>query len=232
MRAALLAGVGRSIGARDQHVEEGPAIRACSPRLPIGRTGLGAWEVGCRPPHPLAPPRAQYQSRGAVTVPMAETAQELIAVLAAIRAEPPSYELVFPGDFAARIRAAGDVSFFVELVRTLTDSTLVSKMLSLAFYWKDMPYEIWRQILRELAGDAILMYQLRRVLSQVLAIDVAKMIEADPQVLARVHSNPRWQSAGGEWWEEITADLGLEYRTIWRRLAAEGAPMNVDVDAL
>jgi hypothetical protein len=160
-----------------------------------------------------------------------ETARDLIADMVTARSSVPKDEFFIPRAFEARIRAVGDVPFFLELMRTYTDSTLEGKMLSLAFYWKDTPYETWRQLLREAASDATLMYQLRWIFSTCLAIDVVKMVDADPEVRARVHGNPPCPTAGGEWWEEITADLGLDYRTIWRRLAAEGAPMNVDVDA-
>jgi hypothetical protein len=165
-------------------------------------------------------------------MPTHETARELIADLAAAEMAAPKDEFFSPSAFVPRIRAVGDVPSFVELMRTYADSTLQGWMLRLAFYWKDMPYETWRQILREVASNAVLMYQLGRILSGCLAIDVMEMVASDPVARARVHDNHPWRRAGGEWWEEICEDYGLDYRTIWRRLAAEGAPMNVDVDAL
>jgi hypothetical protein len=163
---------------------------------------------------------------------MTDTARSLLAELAVAEKSAPEDEPFLPRHLAPRIRAVGEVTFFVELLRTRADSWLRNAMLSLSFAWKDTPYEVWRQVLREVAADAIVMYQLEWSFAELLGIDVNRMIDSDPAAQALVRQRGSYGGRPGTWWEEICQDYGIDYRAIWRRLAAEGAPMLHDVDDL
>jgi hypothetical protein len=165
---------------------------------------------------------------------MSETPRALIDELTAhVAGIPVGEEKTVPPDYLERIKAVGDVPFVVELFRTFADNDLTSWMLRLAFWWEDLPLRVWTELLREICREPNVMYQFVWAASELLAIDVPALVRADPTVSAAVGAHVRrGPAAGSRWWRERLEEQGIDYVRIWRRLAAEGAPMNIDVHAL
>jgi len=167
-----------------------------------------------------------------------DPAQALVLELKGlVAALPIDEERVIPRHYAVRIKAVGDVPFLLALFRTYSDNQLGSWMFLLAFYWKDLPYQTWQGFLREISADAVLLYQFVFIASEFLGIDARAMIRSDPSLsdVAREFTEheflrgvPKSETA---WFVEMCEERGIDYWTIWSRLAAEGAPMNVDMSA-
>lgn len=161
-----------------------------------------------------------------------ETARELLDAIRLAGKAAPSNELYQPAEMRPRIRAVGDVPFFIALHRTYVDSTLKSEFFGLCAYWKEVPYEVWRQVLREVAAEPIVMYQLTWTYGEFLGIDVPKMIASDPVASALVRDPSGIKGEVGPWFLTQCELYELDYIAVWRRLAAEGAPMRHDLEAL
>jgi len=161
-----------------------------------------------------------------------ETARELLDAIRLAEAAAPDNDVFIPVELVPRIRAVGDVPFFLSLLRTYEDSSLWSEFVMLSIYWKDVPYEVWRQVLREVAADPIVMYQLTWTYGQFLGIDVKAMIASDPVASAAVRDPGGISGEVGEWFLTMCELYEIDYIATWRRLAAEGAPMRHDLDTL
>ena len=138
-------------------------------------------------------------------------------------------------DFAAKyendIRAIGDVEFVATMFLAEEDSELTNLLLRLTCIWKNFPFDVWRQVLRQIAARQPALYQFTWFASGMLAIDVGEMIRSDPAIDAAVYRQFEFTFREGvpqpeDWTREILEREGVDCEGMRRRLAAEGAPMN------
>jgi len=108
----------------------------------------------------------------------------------------------------------------------------------LPFAWKDLPFSSWKEILYRISSNDQAAYQLVWFIPEFLGIDVVSLIRNDPRVnetareVVRVHFPGGGPGAGTAWTKDLLHDNGVDQPALWRRLAAEGAPMKVDLSKL
>ncbi|HEX3761774.1 MAG TPA: hypothetical protein VHW23_23910 [Kofleriaceae bacterium] len=150
----------------------------------------------------------------------------------------PDDDRIIPVESLARIKEVDHRVFIGEILQRFSDARLTSWMFALAPYWKDLPYSVWKLVLQDICAERRLVYQFVWVAGEFLALDVAAMVASDPEVARRAGPFMSYQfpnggpRAGDRWWIDKFEQRGIDYAAVWRRLAAEGAPMNVDVNAL
>ena len=142
-------------------------------------------------------------------------------------------EILFEPLYAERIKKVGAIPFFTMLFRELQDSTLTNWMFWLAFAWKNLPFDDWRTLLRELCADDLTLYRFVWFASTIAAIDIGALLRSDPAISDATRAEyerlfpdgaPR---AAGPGFQEVLEEFGVDQHAMWRRLAAEGAPMLV-----
>lgn len=147
----------------------------------------------------------------------------------------PGVESCDDTQLAARYRAAidavGPVPLLAEIFRRFEDATLKGWLLCLSFVWEDLPFAAWKEILYRISDDDSAVYQFVPFATEFLAIDIAAVIRDDPAVhpSARIFTARQFPKGGpppgSDWVRQVLLDHGIEVHRLWRRLAAEGAPM-------
>jgi hypothetical protein len=163
---------------------------------------------------------------------MTESVQTLLQDMKKYVAELPlDDERILAPVFGERIERVGEVALLVEVFREFADSTLTSWTLWLAFSWKDLSFQGWKQVLREISSELTAVYQFIWFATWFLAIDVAAMSRSDPEIskdtIAFIVENtpsggPRTRAP---WLVEMMEERGIDPEQMIRRLAQEGAPM-------
>jgi len=161
-----------------------------------------------------------------------EIEAELHAELRAPLSTPVGEEDSVIPKYAERIRAVDEVRFLTEVFREVGTSYLTQWALRLAFVWKDFSFAQWRTILREISDNELAVYGFTWAASELLALDVASMIESDPEISDRARRRFAWTFREGvpkatDWAREMLENQGVDCQAMWRRLASEGAPMNI-----
>lgn len=130
--------------------------------------------------------------------------------------------------------AVGVTPFLCEIFSQKSDRMLDGWMTCLTSIWVDLPFESWKDILRQIDENPRAVYQFVWFASSYLGIDMGRVISDDPGVslIARGVVKVDFPRGGPKvdptWVREYFADLGFDVRPMWRRLAAEGAPMVLD----
>jgi hypothetical protein len=147
-------------------------------------------------------------------------------------------EIDFQGKYEAAMRSFGAVPFLTDLFRRFEGSTLSGYLNAATFLWKDLPFPAWQEVLYRIADSNQAIYQFVWFAAPFLGLDVLSMIGTDPRVddTAREFVRGEFPSgapkAGRSWEREVLEDNGVDPVAMWRRLAAEGAPMKVDLSEL
>jgi hypothetical protein len=147
-------------------------------------------------------------------------------------------EIDFERKYEAPIRSIGAIPFLTKLFRGFEGSTLSGYLNALTFLWKDLPFSAWQEVLYGIADSTQAIYQFVWFAAPFLGLDVLSMIRTDPKVddTAREFIRGEFPSgapkAGGSWEREVLENSGVDPVALWRRLAAEGAPMKVDLSGL
>ena len=137
--------------------------------------------------------------------------------------------------YGQNIAEAGSVEFFTAVFRRFEDSTLTGWLLCLAFAWKELSFQQWKQILCGLSDATRSLYGLIPFLTSFLAIDITQLIRTDPSIPLpiRRYSEFRFPRGGpppgSAWVQEMLAIRGIEVSELWRRMAAQGAPMRQEI---
>jgi hypothetical protein len=143
-------------------------------------------------------------------------------------------EIDVQAKYGTAIDAVGAVPFLTEVFLRFADATLTGWLLCLTFVWKDLPFQAWKEILYRISGDAPAVYQFVSFASEYLAVNIVQIIHEDPAVNepARILTSNQFPKGGprpgSEWVREVLEDHGVNQHQLWRRLAAEGAPMKLD----
>lgn len=165
---------------------------------------------------------------------MAEIAEQLIGEMKNdVEVWVSGNEIDLESRYRTAIDAVGAVPFLAELFRRFGDATLTHWLIRLTFVWKDLPFVAWKQILSHIWDDTSAIYHFVTFVTEFLAIDIVRMIHEDLAVpeTARDFAAARFPRGGldpgSAWVQEMLADQGVDRRLLWRRLAAEGAPMKL-----
>src|SRR5262245_5675449 len=94
----------------------------------------------------------------------------------------PEEELTLEPRYGAAIAAVGVVPFMAELFQGMGDTKLLSWLIVLTFFWKDLPFTAWKHILYQLSDNAPAVYQFVTFVTEFLAIDIVRVIHEDPAV--------------------------------------------------
>lgn len=143
-------------------------------------------------------------------------------------------DIDFKARHAASVQALGQARTMVELFRRLEDSVLSDALYATGFVWQDLAFATWRDVLREISDSRQAVYQFVWFAAQFLGLDVLAMIADDPAVHDTAKDFVRHEfpsgapRAGGHWERDAMEAVGIDAVTMWRRLAAEGAPMKID----
>lgn len=163
---------------------------------------------------------------------MLESARSLLDdMIVTVDRMPIDEEIILAPEYADRIDAIGKVPFLVEVFRTFADSMLTNWMLRLGFCWKDLSFDEWREVLRQISKDRVLLYQFVWFACKVLAIDITEMIRSDSGIdkLAGARVAQLFPNGGSPpnsvWYREVLEEHGIDQQAMWRRLSAEGAPI-------
>ena len=142
-------------------------------------------------------------------------------------------------DLSAKYREAilelGAVPFLTELFVRPGNASLSDWIAALAFLWKDLSFQEWKEILYGVSRDAPATYHFVGFAPEYLAIDVLRIMEEDPKVdevgraFAKQHFTGGGPTPGAEWVRNQMEVLGVDQLGMWRRLASEGAPMKIDL---
>lgn len=147
-------------------------------------------------------------------------------------------EIDFQGKYEAAIRSSGAIVFLTELFRRFEGSALLACLNAVTFLWKDLAFCSWREVLLGIDDSTQAIYQFVWFAARFLGIDILSMIQMDPDVneTAKVFVRAEFPSgaphAGGSWEREALENTGVDAVALWKRLAAEGAPMKVDFAGL
>jgi hypothetical protein len=132
-------------------------------------------------------------------------------------------------EFGDRVRALGARDLLVHLFRTASGSGLKVSLRSLRFAWEDVPYQTWVDVLEEVADDPTSVYDFLWFAAESLGLDVHR-IPAFHEGVRRALASETFHDGGPH---PVSAGLRersgdeFDYEGLWRRLAAEGAPMRV-----
>ena len=166
---------------------------------------------------------------------MTESAARLIGEMTGdVEVWRTGLEVPLEPKYRGALESVGAVPFMAELFRRRGDATLSHWLIQLAFFWKDLSFADWKQVLYRISDDATVVYRLVPFFTEFLAIDVVRMIREDPGVheTARIFAAAGFPDGGPKpgsaWVSEICEEQGIDIRRLWRRLADEGAPMKVD----
>lgn len=133
--------------------------------------------------------------------------------------------------YATAIASVGAVPLMVEVFGRFGDATLSGWLTCLIFVWKDLPYQAWKKILYKISAQSPAVYQFIWFACEYLGIDVVRVIQEDSNIdpiaraLVKVEFAQGGPPAGSVWVREQLEDRGVAQDLLWRRLAAEGAPM-------
>ncbi len=147
-------------------------------------------------------------------------------------------DIDFQTRYEASVRTLGPVRMVVELFRRLEDSVLLDALYATGFVWKDFDFWTWRDVLRSIADSRQAVYQFVWFAAPFLGLDVLAMVADDPAVDDTAKDFVRYEfpsgapRAGGVWERNAMDAVGIDAVAMWRRLAAEGAPMKVDFSRL
>jgi len=139
--------------------------------------------------------------------------------------------------YEPQIRSLGPIDVLTELFLNHEDTRLMRYLYPLAFFWKDVSFSQWQEVLRRISGSTQAIYQFVWFASPYLGLDVFSMIHGDPEVQDSAKEFvsrhfPRGAPRGGSHEQEVMEDIGIDPVAMWRRLAHEGAPMKVDLPGL
>ncbi len=168
---------------------------------------------------------------------MKETARELFE-----RMRPDLEHCAWPGDeepdaFQARYRDAilevGAVPILAELFLHFEDSMLTRCLNCLNFVWNPLPFSSWKEVLHLVAWSAPAVYQLVWSASDLLGVDMVRVILDDPEVdeVARECATTTFGGAPPRLYSVTGVPLTPYIKPLWRRLATEGAPMIYDIES-
>jgi hypothetical protein len=166
---------------------------------------------------------------------MPKTADELISEMKEdVEVWLSGKEVDLDAKYRAAIDATGPILFMAEIFRRFGDTTLSGWLIRLIFVWRDLPFAAWKQVLYRVSNDTSAVYQFIPFVTEYLAIDIVRIIHEDPSVdgTARTFADARFPrggpAPGSEWVRDILADHGVDQHLLWRRFAAEGAPMKLN----
>lgn len=141
-------------------------------------------------------------------------------------------------DLEARYQAAilelGAVPFLAELFLNLGDSTLTRWLTCLDFVWEALPFSAWKEVLHLVAWNAPAVYQLVWSAAGFLGVDMVRVILDDREVdpVARDCALRVFPRGPPRSYSSLTGKPIIPpIRSLWRRMAAEGAPMIYDLGA-
>ncbi len=139
----------------------------------------------------------------------------------------PNFDPDYASAFGDRVRALGDWELLAFLFRTIVDSDLRVALRRLRFAWRDLSFEMWMQMLEDVAGDRRFVYQFLMFASDTLGIDVQRLPSSHPNVRLELESAAFCQGGPRPNSREVRERLDdhFDYEGMWRRLASEGAPM-------
>lgn len=127
------------------------------------------------------------------------------------------------------IREVGPAAFLAQLFLQFGDSTLTRVLNCMRFAWRDLPFSAWKEVLHLVAWSEPAVYQLVWSAADLLGVDMVRVILDEPNVdpVARHAAQttfPNGPPRARAWstGEPITPEV---IPPLWRRLAAEGAPM-------
>lgn len=163
---------------------------------------------------------------------MTETAQDLIdrirpdidAVTWAM--EDPDIDL--QARYHAAILEVGAPAFVAQLFLDFEDSTLAGWLKWLDFAWEDLPFSAWKEVLGRVAWNHQAVYRLVWQAARLLAVDMVRVILDDPDVdpVARACAVTDFPRGAPRSYSSLTGEpIVPPIQPLWRRLAAEGAPM-------
>jgi hypothetical protein len=145
---------------------------------------------------------------------------------------PSDEERILPPEYARRIKTVGEVAFLVTVCRELADAGFRTWMLRLAFCWKDLNFEEWKAVYRQISEESIVVYQFVWFAAGALALDIGDLVTSDPQLTEKAKAifmetfpHGARPTAESPWWEEMLEERGVDRMSIMRRLASEGAPV-------
>ena len=161
---------------------------------------------------------------------MTDTPERLVAEMSEYEEHPPTNADADPDlerQFGERVRALDQEALFAYLFHTQADSSLSGWLRALGFAWKDVPFATWLAILRDVADDRPAVYQFLWFASESLGLDVHRLGVAHPNVSLELQGETFGDGGPHPLSPVLRARLGdrLDYESVWRRLAAEGAPM-------
>lgn len=147
-------------------------------------------------------------------------------------------DIDFQARHAAAVRDIGPARLMIELFRRLEDSVLSDALYATGFAWQGLAFATWREVLRAISDNRQAVYQFVWFAAQFLGVDVLAMIAGDPAVdaVARDFVGREFPGgaprAAGSWERDAMDAVDIDAMAMWRRLAAEGAPMKVDLAQL
>lgn len=134
--------------------------------------------------------------------------------------------------YEGAIQQVGEVPFLAELFLNLGDATLSRWLDALDFVWKDLPFSAWKEVLHLVGWKEPAVYQLVWSAADLLGVDMVRVILDDPEAdpvardcAVRVFPRGAPRSYSALTGEPITPPI----KSLWRRMAAQGAPMIYDV---
>ncbi len=166
---------------------------------------------------------------------MAETARELVHRMLpdvdAVTWGAEEVDIDLKTKYQPAILEVGAVPFVAELFRHLGDATLRHWLNALEFVWEPFPFSAWRLVLHRVASDPLVVYRLVWSAANLLCVDMVRAILDDPEVdpLARDYVASEFPRGPPRMYDGSTGEqVRLPYNYLWRRMAAEGAPMLYD----
>ncbi|HBE57730.1 MAG TPA: hypothetical protein DEA78_19360 [Cyanobacteria bacterium UBA11159] len=137
--------------------------------------------------------------------------------------------------YIQRVREVGECNFLVCLFQNYFDSMMRSLMNHFFFVWKDLHYQYWLKIIRQIADNSLARFGFIIFCGFTLAIDIKKVILEDEYISDSVKQYFNTSFVRGTpgpdspFVEEMFKKHGMEATTMWKRFQEEGAPMKVDV---
>jgi hypothetical protein len=141
-------------------------------------------------------------------------------------------EIDFQARYESALQSAGVIPVLSAAFLRYEDSTLSGYLNVLTFFWKDLPYTAWIEILYRISESRQAVYQFVWFASRFLRIDIVSIIGSDPKVhdtareLIKVDF-PKGAPGYSNWEKEVLEDHGVDPIAMWRRLESEGALMRV-----
>jgi len=133
--------------------------------------------------------------------------------------------------FSEEIDRFEKVEFLTALFSTYSSGTLNNTLLHCSFVWKTLTFNEYLELLRNLSGTYEAMYDFITFSGQYLAIDVKRVIESDERMddvavnYVCEHFPERTPGPSQHIVELFMEEWDVNHQELWRRLAAEGAPM-------